>query len=246
MKQKIIYVSLSLLIVLNIVAFAMNIISKKNTYIILDSNNIWKITNDNVKKVQKNTIKKLSYSNAKIYTDNAENGYFGSVNNFKFYNDTLESKSLISNSFIVIGNQKITNYTSNLRTQINEEDVNIIGKYLKKNNIDYDLDRSLSRAIDLPDETTVYSVESLSDGGPSENGYSIIFIYKNKEANTIYLKTGELSRASALNRVLDLNSDGIPEIVLLSDTPGNAGDECYSLYKMVSDEYKPVINCEED
>ena len=58
MKQKIIYVSLSLLIVLNIVAFAMNIISKKNTYIILDSNNIWKITNDNVKKVQKNTIKK--------------------------------------------------------------------------------------------------------------------------------------------------------------------------------------------
>lgn len=246
MKQKIIYVSLSLLIVLNIVAFAMNIISKKNTYIILDSNNIWKITNDNVKKVQKNTIKKLSYSNAKIYADNAENGYFGSINNFKFYNDTLESKSLISNAFIVIGNQKIKNYTSNLRTQINEDDVNIIGKYLKKNNIDYDLDRSLSRAIDLPDETTVYSVESLSDGGPSENGYSIIFIYKNKEANTIYLKTGELSRASALNRVLDLNSDGIPEIVLLSDTPGNAGDECYSLYKMVSDEYKPVINCEED
>ena len=246
MKKRIIYICLSLLIILNLIVFARNIANKNNTYIILDSNNIWKITNDNVKKVSKNNIKKLSYSQAKIYTDEAENGYFGSINNFKFYNETLQSKNTISNSFIVIGDKKITNYTANLRTRIEENDVNIVGKYLKKNNIDYFVDGALTKAIDLPDEITIYSVESLSDGGPSEDGYSIIFLYKDKKATTIYMKTGELERVSALNRVLDINSDGIPEIILLSDTPGNAGSECYSLYKMVSNEYKPIINCEED
>lgn len=246
MKKKIIYIIIILLICLNITVFIMNIVSKNNTYIILDSNNIWKINNNKVKKVSKSNIKKLSYSKAKIYKDTSEDGYFGSINNFKFYNSTLQPEDLISNGFIVIGDKKITNYSVNLKREITEEDVNIIGKFLKENNIDYDADASLSKVIDLPDETKIYSVESLSDGGPSENGYSIIFLYKDKLSTTIYMKTGELKRISSLNRVLDINSDGIPEIILLSDTPGNAGEECYSLYKMESDVYKPIINCEED
>ena len=244
MKQKIIYISLSLLIILNVLVFIISLFEKNNTYMILDTKTVWKINKGKVTKVSTNKIKKLNYANAKFYSDTSEEGYFGSDNNFKFYTDLLEQKETLSNGFIVVGNQKVSNYKR--RDTLYEKDINIIGKFLKKQDINYDPDATLTRVFDVPNDTSVYSVESLSDGGPSEDGYSIVFYVSDDISEVIYLKQSESKRVSALNKVIDLDNDMIPEIVLLSDVPGSAGNECYSLYKYNNAKYEPIIKCEEE
>lgn len=248
MKKRIIYIILALLILLNIIFFVLNNIEKNNTYIILDSKNIWKLySNGSIKKVDKNKIKKVSYSEAKLYSNDIEDGYFGSVQDYKFYNKSLNTILGKNNSFIVVGNNKIVNYSGNM-VYGTDADTKIIINYFKKINKKYNLYATETKIVHIDDSKKIYSIVTREDGGPSDDPISVIFLYNNGATTPIYQNNKNNKKVSTLDRVLDLDNDAIPEIVLLSGQTGYAGNECYSLYKYnkTANQYKPVIKCKEE
>ena len=244
---KLILIALIILIILNIFIVVWNYIYYKNSsFLILDENNIWKI-DGSVKKVSKSKMKLLNYSDAKLYNDKIVDGYLINDDYFKFYDKSISSNDDMYNSFIVVGDTNIKNYSSRINSELDEDDKEIITNFLDEYSIDYDEEKTITQKASI-NEKTIYYIVSLSTDGTDENGYSVIFIRNNNDTNLIYKTTSSDNkmRISSLNRLIDIDNDGTIEVILLSDIPGSEGNECYSLYKYDNNSYKPVISCEEE
>ncbi len=241
MKKIILYLVLIVMMISNIILIINNTINKSKTYIILDNKNIWALENNKINKVSKNNIKILNYAKSKLYNKETIDGYFSYDKGFKFYNLNYEEQR-INNSLIVIGNIEINNYTYLLNTDINDNDIKIINKYFQNNNRKFDKSKVLSN------NKIIYSIQSLSAEETGENGYSVIALSNGNNITPIYEKYSITSRASSLNKVIDINNDGKEDLILLSDVKNTSGKECYSLYlyDIKTDSYVPTINCEVD
>lgn len=246
MKKLLKFILISLIII-NISLLIYNFLYYKNSsFIVFDSNNIWKIDNK-TKAVSKSKIKRLNYSNAKLYTGDVVQGYFESNGNFNFYDKSISSKYNLSKSLIVIGDSTIKNYTNKFSEKITKKDENLISEFLNNYSLKYKKNSYITKAE--INNNVFYSVIS-SMGVDSSDGYAVIFVSDGSESKLIYKMTSQERKlkSSSLSRIADIDNDDIPEVILLSDIPGSAGNECYSLYKydLKSNDYKPVINCEEE
>ena len=77
-----------------------------------------------------------------------------------------------------------------------------------------------------------------------------ITVLTDKKMEKIYDKNlfgSKTGRLSSLNKIVDLDNDGLEEIILISAFNGSAGNECYNLYKYNTDlkKYENIIDCEE-
>lgn len=246
MKKNILYFLLIVLIFINLYLIISNFVfSRKNSYLIFDSNNVLKIDNNSIKKVNKKIIKRLNYSEIYICQQECEKGYFNDGIYFEVYNNNLEKINLTSESFIKTGKKEIKNFYENSINNINSYDENLISKVLDENNLNYKITDLFITKIKIDSDINAYSLEPYLTDEPSNNNFSLVFISNKTEYEIIYMKKNS-SRLSSLNKVIDINNDDLIEIILLSDMPGSAGNECYSLYQYnkSNNKYKPVINCE--
>ena len=236
-----------ILVFVNIIFYVINFFQDKSVYIVFDDKNIWKIKDGYASKSSSNVMKKIYYSNAVLYSNEKNEGYFGGSEKFRFYSKNLQELLRTPNSYIVVGNYDFKNNISISET-LTKEDENIIKKYLLDNNINNNLDNSTKKVIYLNDNSRIYSSTAIYDGKTIMNTYSVIFQYKDNSYSTIYLNNGEKPRISTLNNTINLDGDNNPELILYSDILGSAGNECYSLYKInsLSNKYEPIINCEEE
>lgn len=246
MKKIILNLLIILLIIINIGIIWLDYYSSKNySYIILNKNNIWKVDNNKINKINNKNVKKLNYSKIKIYDDSETNGYINNSNYFEIYNDSYEKLNVSPTTFIVKGDIQIKNYSKKIINNISLEDQEIIKKVLKDNDFNYDVNQLFVIKFKLNNNRIAYSITPYSTGGVSEESFSLIFISDNKNYEIIY-KNKETTRMSSLDKIIDINNDNKLEIILLSDVPGSAGNECYSLYEYneKSGKYEPTIDCE--
>ena len=250
---KLLFVILFVLIILYLITFIEDIADKNKSYFLLDPYNIYEINNGNVK-TYKGSYKKLNNSEAKLYKNGKEiEGYFKVNDNqnigytiSRFYDKGLNEQS-ISDGILIIGNEKINDYTQYLNEKFTSSDVTIINKYLKENSLNTLNDLSKISIAKLQNET-IYQVRMISLTQNKEDSYVIIFSYKNGVYETIYLKEGEnlFKRNSKLNKLVDINNDNKIDLILESAPYISDDDNCYSLYINENGTYKPIINCEEE
>ena len=246
MKNKGLYFVIVILIVLNIIVIINNIQKDKKNYIILDSNNVWSISDKKVTKVSKASIKRMNYASAKLYGDEGSiDGYFTYDNGMKFY-DKAYSNEMKLNSLIVVGNMKLKNYTNLLTTNIKDEDIKIVKSYFDINNRDFDKDEVVIQKAKINKDSVIYNIQTLSAEQIGNNGFSVVLLYKNGKYNAIYENYSTKGRKSSLSKILDINNDKNIEFIFLSDVYGSAKQECYSLYEYNENDnsYIPSIDCE--
>lgn len=248
MKKFLLYFLIIVLIVINLYLICFDVYSSiKHSYIIFDNNNILKIDDKRIKKIDSKNLKKINYSNVEICDDFCISGYINNDEYLEVYNENYEKIYLSPTSFIKKGEVEIENYSQKSINNITTDDEILISKILYENNIEYNIEDLFITKIKINDRSSAYSLEPYSTGGPSNNNLSLIFVSNESEYEIIYMKKNS-PRLSTLNKVMDINKDNLIEIILLSDVPGSAGNECYSLYQFnkETNKYEPIINCEEE
>lgn len=248
MKKFLLYFLIIILIIINLYLICFDIYSsRKHSYIIFDNNNILKIDDKRIKKIDSKNLKKINYSNVEVCDDFCISGYINNGEYLEVYNENYEKIYLSPTSFIKKGKVEIENYSQKSINNISADDEILISKILYENNIEYNIEDLFITKIKINDISSAYSLEPYSTGGPSNNNFSLIFVSNESEYEIIYMKKNS-SRLSTLDKVIDINKDNLIEIILLSDVPGSAGNECYSLYQFnkETNKYEPVINCEEE
>ena len=252
--NKILYISLFILLVFNVIIFINYFIDKNSSYVILNSNNIIKINNNKVS-IYKKKYQKLNYSSAKLYNgEDVIDGYIKikedsktGYTNINFYKKSMELAD-INDSIIVIGDNKITDYTNLMSNSISNEDSKIISKFLK--------DNSIGKMNDLTEATVtkinggkIYTARTL-DFNNEDYNYSTIFSKIGDNYQLLFKSKGKeiFNKMSSLNKVVDLNNDNNADLILETAPFGTDVDYCYSvfIYDKSKNNYNPVINCEED
>lgn len=248
MKKNKKYILLIVLLFLNI-GFIIYNLSENSTYIILDSDNIWQISNQKIKPVSKNKIKKYSFSEAYLYNKDKIKGYLSSNNSISFYNADMNKEKISSDSLIVVGDSKIKNYSYLLTDKIIESDLKVLGDFLKSNSLQYDIDDLYVQKAILSKNTILYSVQTRVNREYIKDDYSIIFVSTNKSNQTIYKKINSKDdRYSSVYKLIDVDNNGYADIILLSGITNNGGKQCYSLYtyNKSNEKYNKTIDCEEE
>lgn len=252
--NKVKYISLFILLIFNIILFINYFIERNCSYIILNSNNIVKVNKTKVS-VYKKKYQKLNYSKAKLYkNDNIIDGYIQvkedkttGYTNMNFYNNSLELEDT-NDSLITIGNIKIKDYTNLISESTSEEDVKIIEKFLKDNNIGTINDLTETTVTKINDRK-IYTARTLDFNNEKDN-YSTIFAKIGDNYQLISKSKGKeiFTRMSSLNKIADLNNDENADLILETAPFGTDVDYCYSvyIYDKSKNHYNPVINCEED
>ena len=240
MKKKILLIILIFLSLFYISYLKINV--KDNKYIILNNKNIWQIKNDKILKVNSNIINTLNYKKSKLYINNEIiKGYMKlDSNELYFYDQSFYKRSFLSNSIITINKEE--NYKLFLsEMNLSESDKTIINNYFKEKSENFDIDQLFLKKITINENHKIYSVSTLEE---SEENYTYIFAYYNNEFIDIYNNFTN-NRSSNIHFAIDINNDDNYDLVLFSDIPGSAGNECFSLYIFDGSQYKAIINCEE-
>lgn len=246
MKKSLLYCLMIVSIFVSLYFVVFNFYSLKNySYMIFDKNNIWRIKDNKIEKISSKNLRKINFSELDICNQKCEKGYINNKEYFEVYNDNLEKINLSSEYLIKKGRIEIKNYYEKKYNDIGENDKILILKVLKENNLDYKIDNLFITKISIDNNRSAYSLEPYLTDESSENSFSLVFISDKFEYEIIYMKKNA-SRLSSLNKVIDINNDNLLEVILLSDVPGSAGNECYSLYQYnkLNSKYVPIIDCE--
>lgn len=239
MKKKIFLIILVFLSFFYLTYIKIN--EKKLSYFILNYNNIWVLKNGKVEKINSKKIENLNYKKSNLYVKNKIiNGHMHlDYTTLNFYDLNNYKRSFLSDSMITINTKK--NYdVLYIDTIISESDKEIIKKYLKEKNEEYDEENLFFTKIFISDDNIFYNVRTIED----LDYYSYIFLFKDNNYTDLYYASNK-NRISYLNFAFDIDNDNDFDLVLISDYLGSAGNECYSLYLNENNDYKPVINCEE-
>ena len=246
MKKKIISLLLIFFVLINFYFIFKSFYDNKITYFILDYNNVWKYDGKKVEKINKRILKKFSFSNITKYGLSNETGYFD-FDEKSFYNEAYEKSGFNTKDIAVKGPSNVQNYSYEITTNLTSDDKRIISGVLSDNDKKAEFDKLyINKAI--LNKGTLYFIMPYNDTGLE--GYSLVFLVNNGQVQKIYNKNlfgSKTGRLSSLNKIVDLDNDGLEEIILISEINGSAGNECYNLYKYNTDlkKYENIIDCEE-
>ena len=234
------------LILINFFFIFKSFYNNKISYFILDYNNVWKYDGKKVRKVNKRNLPKISFSTITKYGVEPEKGYLDFSKKI-FYNKDFEESKFNVKDIAVKGLSTVKNYSYEITTNIPSDDKRIISSILSANDKETEFDKLyINKAI--LNKGTLYFITPYIDSGIK--GYSFVFLVSNGKVQKIYdkdLSNSKTHRLSSLNKIVDLDNDGLEEIILISEINGSAGNECYNLYKynQVLKKYEKVIDCEE-
>lgn len=246
MKKRITIILL-LIVTFILISFIFSIIKKTELFI----GGTTKITiNNNNIKIGENK-KSFSPRKAKILFNNGFiDGYIsseyiedGSTYVLKLYDKSFNQIVLSSSIFAYTGNIKITipKYeTTNYYTKIEKDYINGI---LNENNLSGPIDKYTKILVDIDKDNNYEELYSISTSNET-NINSIVFIKNDDNYEIIDSKKGELAKAPSIesvdfSNIIDINDDGIYEIVLINSFGDDSPSE-YNIYTYKNGEIEKV------
>lgn len=208
---------------------------------IINSNYFWKYE---LGKWDRISIKKdsdlFNWQKFDIYIDNSfYNTYKYVFTNGKgYFFDDNENSQDISKENVLINDGSFLKLVDFEKESINDNDNNIISKFLERNSINYS-DITIKIKYSITDNSSIYIVSNHYDGIEYENIFYLAFYRLN---NRDYLiSKGEPQCDYSLHTVLDINKK-FPNIVLEYNEEEGKN---YTMFQYEKDKYVSVTNLEE-
>ena len=227
-------------LVLNIIVF----INNHESYVIFNDKSVIKVTRNGYDFVDFND-KYFVNRKFEVYDYNK---YLGSFN-VKAYDDSYrvyDKKETVnfSNSFIGIysKNKRVKLNTSNV-SKLDNSDMNILNRILSFNNVQLNSELSVNekRAINFKNGYYLYNVSYNDCMGNSNKPFSAIYVSNSQDYAVI---ESDFSASSCnqlisynIDAVIDLDGDGVDEIVMSYLSFSQSGENTKKIYKFDGNKY---------